>query len=129
MAINWNDVVSENVRSIVQTVRSCSPGTDVVCVLFDMDAARSGTASPGLQRIIADSELKGGVPILASEGNRLVCLPISTSKMLSLLKDSEEVSDLQNKIHTGGSLVLWAVCFDGEQRICLDIHTHSPEFN
>ena len=129
MTINWNEVVSKNVQTIVETARGVAPVVDAVCVLFDIDDVRQGNGTPGLQHIIADSELKGGVPLLTSEGSRLVCLPVSASKMISLLEQYEDVTDLRDRIRIGYSLVLWAICFDRDQRTCLDIHIESPEFN
>jgi hypothetical protein len=129
MAINWNEVVSQNVQTIVETAKGIAQVADAVCVLFDIDDVRQGNGTPGLQQIIAVSELKGGVPILAPDGNRLVCLPMSASKMISSLEEHEDVTYLRDRIRTGYSLVLWAICFDRDQRTCVDIHVESPEFN
>ena len=129
MPVNWREVVSTNARDIVGVADRATPRDDVVCMLFDIDDARAGKASVGLQQVIASTKLKGALPITAMDGNRLVCLPIGAARLISYLDESEDTAELKQTIGRANPDVLWVICFDGEQRVCLDIHAHRPEFN
>ena len=129
MSINWQEVVSTNVRDIVGVAGTVTPSDDAVCVLFDIDDAQAGRVSLGLQQVIADTKLKSAVPISATGGKRLVCLPISASSLIAFLDESEDTEELKSTVGRSNPDVLWVVCFDGDQRTCLDIHAHRPEFN
>lgn len=129
MPIDWNNLVSANVRAIVQAAKNAGPQEDIVCAMLDIDEARAGHASPGVQQLIADTKLAGAIPISDDQGNRLVCVPVGLKTLIAALTKYEQTAELEKRIKTGGWLILWVVCFDGEQRTCLDIHVHNPEHN
>ena len=129
MASNWTDIVSKNVRKIVQAAQ-LSGEAEPVCVLVDIDDARAGKAALGVSQLIVDTKLHGAVPLADPENRRrIACLPVSRDRLLSTLEQSEEVGQLRDGLKTGGTLVLWAVCFAGDDRICLDIHLATCEAN
>lgn len=129
MAINWKAVVAANAPEIVNAARGTIEKADAVCALLDIDDARAGKVSPGFQQLIATTKLARAILVSVAEGNRLVCIPVTLSTIVAALEPHEETAELTKRIRTGGSLVLWVVCFDGEQRTCLDIHVRTPEFN
>jgi len=130
MAIDWQHIIRENVQRIVQAARQAMQEKDPVCVLVDIDDARAGKVARGALQLIADTKLQGAVPVDDPQGTRrFVCLPVGHERLLELLEQHEDVSELRKRIKVGGTLVLWAVCFDGDDRTCLDIHVASPEHN
>jgi hypothetical protein len=128
MPIDWKKLVSSKVRDIVQAAQNARPQEDTVCAVLDIDDARAGRVSPGVQQLIADTKLAGAIPISDGQGHRLVCIPVGLKTLILALTKHEQTADLEKQIKTGGSL-LWVICFDGEERTCVDIHVHSPEHN
>ena len=129
MAIEWQRIVSENVQQIVATAQASSD-KEPVCVLFDLDDVRAGQAAPGIIRLIADIGLKYALALNDSQtGRRLVCLPVSRERFFHCLEQDEDVTEQRERITIKGTVVLWAICCDGDTRTCLDIHVASPEHN
>jgi hypothetical protein len=130
MTIDWRRVLAENMQRIVGAAQQAAHAKDPVCVLVDIDDARSGKVAPGLQALAAGTKLQGAVPVNDPEGRRrFVCIPVGYARLLELLEQHEDVGELRKRIKVGGTLVLWVLCFDGDDRICLDIHVTSPGHN
>jgi len=128
MPIDWNKVVSTKVREIVRAAQN-APQEAIVCAMLDIDAARAGRVSPGVQQLIADTQLVGAIPISDVQGHRLVCIPVGLKTLITALGKYEDTAELEKRIKTGGSLILWAVCLGAEDRRLIDIHVHKPEHN
>jgi hypothetical protein len=129
MAPNWRDIVTANAPAIVSAAHA-SGERESVCLLLDMDAARSGAESPGINQLVVETQLRGAIPLRdPSQVYRIVCLPVSRERLLSILASHEDTSVLESKLRTGGTLILWAVCVSGDARQLIDIHIATPEIN
>ncbi len=129
MAVDWKGIVGRNARMIVRAAQALGEA-EPVCVLVDLDRARAGQVSAGVLQLIAETQLQGALLLDDPDDvRRIVCLPLSRTRLLSALGKYEDVNRLDEGIKAGQTLVLWAVCFDGDERTCLDIHVATPEAN
>lgn len=129
MAINWTKTVNANIRQIAEAADAIGASERGVCILFDIDNVRAGSASPGLQKIIADTKLGGAVPVTGEGGQRLVCLPISKERTLLTLEEYEDVAELRKRLTPDTKVAVWVICFDGNERTCVDIHAQRSNLN
>jgi hypothetical protein len=127
MAFDWKLIIKENIGRIVQCAKNL-PG-ETVCVLADTNEARNPNGTGGLMKVIVETQLRNAIPVLDRLNDRkMFCLPILKSKLLTLLGPFENTDHIK-KLNTGYNLSLWVVCFDGDDRICLDIHAVTPQLN
>jgi hypothetical protein len=129
MAIDWQECVRRNIHSIVNAATAAQMGAETVCVLLDVDQARAGHASPGAMHLIAQTKLRGAVPLTEPDGSRLACIPLCIDDLVAILSPNEETDVLETRIRNRGSIALWAVCLDGDERVCIDVHVAGPEHN
>jgi hypothetical protein len=129
MSVNWREVVPANKEKILRAAAAAGD-PETVCVLFDIDLAREGKVAKGVLDLILVTQLHGAVPIDDPDQHcRFVCLPVSRPRLLSTLEQSEMVEELRGGLKTGGTVLVWVVCYDGPHRTCLDIHAVTPEAN
>jgi hypothetical protein len=127
--LEWELIVRRNAAKIIDAANAIAE-PEPVCALVDLNTVRKGRESIGVSHVIIETKLQGAVPLDDPDpGRRLVCIPIGRERLLATLEPHENVEELRKLARAKGTLLLWAVCFDGIDRRCIDIYARTPEVN
>ena len=123
--IDFRQVIEQDAPIIVDTAKR-SGISDVACLIVPLEQLRANNVPVPLLELMA--KLKQSDPALLVDRyhRALMCVAVPRVDLPKLTGVDEIMEHIGQSIHT---LVLWIVCFDGDDRKTHDLHIAGPTFN
>jgi hypothetical protein len=124
MTHDWNTIIADNVRYIVDCAKQSGVG-DVAVVLADAEEIRERVPN-NFAQVIQSVAGRKPMPLQTKRGEKIMVIPIDRLILQGILSEGVEIRSLTSAV---GTLVLWVACLEPDEFKVIDVHRASVEHN